>query len=107
MKVVGMLVVSRRGVNFGFWSHLGCSGQNTIIFSREGLVYSCTPKNIKIYILSVFQHGLFYGSKKAWAPPRSVSFRGLIQNFRRASPSLSYAESPPGVNNKIRRMGKW
>ena len=38
MKVVGMLVVSLRGVNFGFWSHLGCSGQNAIIFSREGLV---------------------------------------------------------------------
>ena len=38
LKVVGMLVVSLRGVNFGFWSHLGCSGQNAIIFSREGLV---------------------------------------------------------------------
>ena len=38
MKVVGMLVVSLRGVKFGFWSHLGCSGQNAIIFSREGLV---------------------------------------------------------------------
>ena len=35
------------------------------------------------------------GVKKARATPRSVSFRGLIQNFRRASPSLSYAESPP------------
>ena len=34
IKGVGMLVVSRRGVNFGFWSHLGCSGQNAIIFSR-------------------------------------------------------------------------
>ena len=38
MKGVGMFVVSLRGVNFGFWSHLGCSGQNAIIFSREGLV---------------------------------------------------------------------
>ena len=38
MKGVGMLVVSHRGVNFIFWSHLGCSGQNPIIFSREGLV---------------------------------------------------------------------
>ena len=38
MKEVGMLVVSLRGVHFGFWSHLGCSGQNAIIFSREGLV---------------------------------------------------------------------
>ena len=38
MKGAVMLVVSLRGVNFGFWSHLGCSGQNAIIFSREGLV---------------------------------------------------------------------
>ena len=37
MKGVGMLVVSLRGVNFGFWSHLGCFGKNAIIFSREGL----------------------------------------------------------------------
>ena len=38
MKGAGMLVVSVKGVNFGFWSHLGCSGQNAIIFSRHGLV---------------------------------------------------------------------
>ena len=38
IKGVGMLVVSLRGVNFRFWSHLGCSEQNAIIFSREGLV---------------------------------------------------------------------
>ena len=38
MKGVVMLVVSLRGVNFGFWSPLGCSGQNAILFSREGLV---------------------------------------------------------------------
>ena len=37
MKGVGMLV-SLRGINFGFWSHLECSGQNAIIFSHEGLV---------------------------------------------------------------------
>ena len=33
----GMLVVSLKGVNFGFWSHLGCSEQNAIIFNHEGL----------------------------------------------------------------------
>ena len=54
-----MLVVSLRGVNFGFWSHLGFSGQNAIIFSREGLVEGCTRKNIKISLLSEFEHGLF------------------------------------------------
>jgi len=37
MKGTGILVVSLRGVTFGFWSHLGCSGQNAIIFSRKGL----------------------------------------------------------------------
>ena len=29
----GMLVVSLRGVNCRFWSRLGCSGQNTNIFT--------------------------------------------------------------------------
>ena len=37
MKGVGMLVFSLWGVNFGFYSHLGCSGQNAIIFCRKGL----------------------------------------------------------------------
>ena len=38
MKGLGMFVVSLRDVNFGLLSHLGCSGQNAIIFSSEGLV---------------------------------------------------------------------
>ena len=44
MKGVGMFLVSLKGVNFGFWSHLGCSGQNAIMFSREGLVYGSLPR---------------------------------------------------------------
>ena len=31
MKQTGMLVVSLRGVNFGFWSRLGCSRQSANI----------------------------------------------------------------------------
>ena len=38
VKGVGKLVVLLRGVNIGFWSHIGCSRQTAIIFSREGLV---------------------------------------------------------------------
>ena len=38
MKQTGMLVVSLRGVNFGFWYRLGCSGQSVNILSRQGLV---------------------------------------------------------------------
>ena len=41
----------------------------------------------------------FKGHKKAWATPRSVYFRGFIQNFRRASPPLSYGEYPPGLKH--------
>ena len=55
MKEAGMLVFSLRGVNFGFWSQLGCSGQNAIIFSRGGVIQGCTRRNIKnIYLLCIF-----------------------------------------------------
>ena len=58
MKGTGMLVVSLRGVNFRFWSHLLCSGQNTIMCCRESLV--SRPKYI--HLIS-FKHGLFRGQK--------------------------------------------
>ena len=32
----GMLVVTFRGVNYGFWSPLGC-GQNSDILSHQGI----------------------------------------------------------------------
>ena len=38
MEGAGMFVVSLRGINFGFWSHLGFSAKNVIIFSGEGLI---------------------------------------------------------------------
>ena len=38
MKQTGMLVVSLRGVSFGFWSRLGCSGQSANILSHQGLI---------------------------------------------------------------------
>ena len=65
MKGVMRLVVSLRGVNFRFWSRLGCSGQNTIteanrsltiIFTRKGLFLGCLRRNIKkkLYIFNSF-----------------------------------------------------
>ena len=35
MKQTGMLVVLLRGVNFGFWSRLGCSGQSAKIYAAK------------------------------------------------------------------------
>ena len=37
MKQTGMLVVSLRGINFGFWSRLGCSRQSVNIVSWQSL----------------------------------------------------------------------
>ena len=51
MEWMGKLVVSLRDVDFGFWSRLGCSGQNAIIFSRQGLVKGYTRKNHKTEII--------------------------------------------------------
>ena len=45
IKQTEMLVVSLRGVNFGFWSHLGCSGQSANILSRQGLVQGSAKKH--------------------------------------------------------------
>ena len=58
MKGAGMLVVSLRRANVGFWSHLGCSGKNAIIFNRQG----CARRNIKLYIFNLF-YLLFRGQK--------------------------------------------
>ena len=54
IKRGGMLVVSLGGVNFRFWSHLGCSGQNVIVRSHEGLLLGFARKNIKVYIYYVY-----------------------------------------------------
>ena len=45
MKQTGTLVVSLRGVNFGFWSYLGCSGQSVNILCRQGLVLGSAKKH--------------------------------------------------------------
>ena len=103
MKGAGVLVVSLRGVIFGFCPHLGCSGQNTIIFSRKGLFQGCTRRNVKklyifnsLYLLDSYNQSLIWSlrGQKRLAMPRLVSFRRLIQNFQLVSP-LS-CRSPPG-----------
>ena len=103
MKGVRMLVVSLRGVNFGFWSHLGCSGQNAIIFSRLGL-HAKKYKNIylicillirSIYSINKIQVFSFdcvltwplLGVKKRLGNTQIALLRGLIQNFPTSIPT--------------------
>ena len=61
------------------------------IFNLFYLLHSYNPTFL---ICMCFNMVSFRDQKKTWATLRSVSFRGLIQNFWWASPPLSYAESP-------------
>ena len=56
MKGVAMLVVSLRGVNFGFWYHLGCSGQNGINLAVK--------VSFRVYLICTFFWSLL-GVKKS------------------------------------------
>ena len=82
MKQTGMLVVSLRGINFGFWSRLGCSGQSANILSCQGLVlgsarkHGITRREREVKFSFCFFSSLFQGSKFAEGTPRLVSFRG-------------------------------
>ena len=73
MKGAGMLVVSLRGVNFGFWSHLGCSEQNATKFRRQKSRLGLNAiKYIKYIFLIRFIYS-FRGQKKLgprpdWSP---------------------------------------
>ena len=75
-KGVVMLVVSLRGVNFGFWSHLGCSGQNPISYLAVPVSFRVarqkykkyqepiTNRPLKVYIVRVLTWSLL-GVKKS------------------------------------------
>ena len=66
-----MLVVSLRGVNFGFWSHLGCSGQNAIICSPYVAVmvsFRVAPEEVLKYIFNNYVLNMVSFSVKSDGP---------------------------------------
>lgn len=66
MKGIGMLVLSLRGIYFGFWCPLGCSGENAIICSPYIAVkisFMVSREEIQKCISS------FLGVKKSWVTP--------------------------------------
>ena len=54
MKQMGMLVVSFRGVNFGFWSCLGGSGHSANILSCQETQNYVKRKTSQICFVFVF-----------------------------------------------------
>ena len=71
MRGAGMVVVSLKGVNFGFWYNFGCSGHSAII-----VVAKVSFRVVNEEICACFNM-VSFRSKKAWAMPRLVSFKGL------------------------------
>ena len=76
MKGAGMLVVSLRGVNFGFWSHflssVGRTEQNAIIFRHKGPRPDWPP--FWFYFKLFYEHPCpFYIGVSLPSPPPGIS----------------------------------
>ena len=103
-------VVSLRGVNVGFWSHLGCSGQDVIVFSRKDLFQGCTRRYIFCQFVLFTQFMYSIASVPKEHCNKMVSFRvktrlahaqvGLLKGFNSKFPTSIPApfiwQSPPG-----------
>ena len=74
MKGAGMVVVALRGVNFGFWSHLGCSVSKTPQNLAVKVSFRVTREEIKKYYIFLIRFIYsFRGQKKLglrpdWSP---------------------------------------
>ena len=63
---------------------------------------------ISFFLSPCFKMVSFRVKKKAWAAPILVSFKGLIQNFWRASPPLlSWQFPPPPPPGQIYNLIQW
>ena len=92
MKQTGMLVVSLRGVHFGFWSRSGCSGQSANILSlgfREEKQVKCLFSSFFFF----FKRPLL-GVKICLCHTQMV-VQGLNSKFPTSIPVCSIQESPP------------
>ena len=68
------------------------------IFNLFYLLHSYNPRFL---ICLCFNMVSFSGKKKLGPRPDRSPLGGFIQNFRRASPPLSYAEFPPGGEHNL------
>ena len=87
MKQTAMLVVSLRGVNFGFWSRLGCPRHSTNILRCQETRNYTKRNRSQIFFLTCFVF--------VFVCFKAVSVRG--QNLQKRQPDWS----PLGVKFKI------
>ena len=77
VNVTGIFAVSLRSVNYRFWYHSGCSGQNANGYTHQIIAYSCTPGNTNAVTAISLSHA------------QVILVRGLIYIFRLASLSVT------------------
>ena len=85
------------GVKFGFWSLLGCSGNNVIIFSRQGLVKGCTRRNNKterVFIFYIYSIHINWSHKRR--PRPYWSLLGVKFKISDEHPRPLHVGVPPG-----------
>ena len=87
MKQTGILVVSLRGVNFRFWSRLGCSGHDINILTRQETQNYAKRNRSQMFFLTCFVF--------VFVRFQAVSFRG--QNLLKPRPDWS----PLGVTKSL------
>ena len=86
MKQTGMLVVSLRGANFGFWCRLGCSEHSTNILSYQETQNYAKRNRSQFFFLTCFVF--------VFVSFLAVSFRG--QNLLKPWPDWSPLRVPNG-----------
>lgn len=87
IKVTGKLVVSLRGVNYRFWSHLGCLGGKSLYFPIRSPLGLYMKKFKKIYRDFRFNNFSFSGRLKLGLTSLNTLV-SLGQLFKRSLPSV-------------------
>ena len=87
VKGAGMLVVSFRGVNYGFWFHFGCSGQNANISLTIRVSFRVAREERVDHQNVVIRVGALHPAEHAW---NLVFFMGQIKSLSRVQIGLLY-----------------
>ena len=90
-KVKGMLFVSLWGVNYRFWSHLGCLGWKVTIFAHSGIAWYYAYRNLQ--------------KKCPDTDHTEISLRGLSLNHQHCSPGEVNLNSPTPEHPRHFYMG--
>ena len=95
MKGVGMFVVSFRGLNFRFWSHLGCPEKTPLCLAVKVSFRVAREKLLYFLFVCVLKWSLL-GGQKSLGHAQIGLLQGINSKFPTSIPAPFIRESPPG-----------